>query len=107
MSLMYRIGVIGDADSVSGFKASGMSVFPVKDDTEAAQVLRKLAADKFAIIYVTENYASRITDAIDEYKDSRLPAIIPIPSISGIEGLGMKNIKKWIERAVGADTITK
>jgi V/A-type H+-transporting ATPase subunit F len=104
---MYRIGVIGDADSILGFKATGMTVFPVRTPDEAAETLHRLASDQYAIVYITENYASRIAEAIDTYKDSKLPAVIPIPSIGGTEGLGIRNIRKWIERAVGADTITK
>ena len=39
---MYRIAVVGDRDSVYGFAALGLSVFPAEDETEGARVLRRL-----------------------------------------------------------------
>jgi V/A-type H+-transporting ATPase subunit F len=35
----------------------------------------------------------------------RLPAIIPIPGVSANTGMGMRNVKKSVERAVGSDII--
>ncbi len=42
---------------------------------------------------------------IDKYKDSRLPAIIPIPGKEGASGTGMDSVRKSVERAVGADIL--
>ena len=38
---MFKIGVIGDKDSILGFKAVGMSVFPVTTPFEGQEILRK------------------------------------------------------------------
>ena len=40
-------------------------------------------------------------------QDERIPAIIPIPGIEGSLGLGISNVKKSVERAVGADILFK
>ena len=42
---------------------------------------------------------------IDRYISDYLPAIIPIPGVSGNTGRGMRNVKKSVERAVGSDII--
>ena len=42
---------------------------------------------------------------IARYKDELTPAIILIPGKEGSLGLGMANIKKSVERAVGADIL--
>jgi V/A-type H+-transporting ATPase subunit F len=102
---MYKIGVIGDKDSVLGFKAVGMSVFPVTSPLEAQEVLDKLADEQFAVVYITEQLAKNIMSAIDKYNDERFPAIIPIPSNQGTLGIGMQGVKKSVERAVGADIL--
>ncbi len=34
-----------------------------------------------------------------------LPAIIPIPAISGNTGIGIANVKKFVEQAEGSDII--
>lgn len=102
---MYKIGVIGDRDSVLGFKALGLDVFPCHQGEEAKKTLNQLAKDQYAIIYITEDLAAELTKDIDKYKDSRLPAIIPIPNKSGASGTGMDSVRKSVERAVGADIL--
>ncbi len=101
---MYKIGVIGDKDSILGFKAVGLSVFPVTNSSEAENMLKKLS-NEFAVIYVTEQLAKDIVETIDMYKDSRFPIIIPIPGNQGSLGIGMQGVKKSVERAVGADIL--
>ena len=51
---MYKIGVIGDRESILGFKAVGLTVFPTDDPEEAKKLMKKMAKEDFAIIYVTE-----------------------------------------------------
>lgn len=102
---MYRIGVIGDRESVLGFKAVGLDVFPVDEPDEAKKILKRIAKEDFAIIYVTEQLYQYMTEDADEYTDSRLPAIIPIPGKDGSLGIGMTSVRKSVERAVGADIL--
>jgi V/A-type H+-transporting ATPase subunit F len=102
---MYKIGVIGDKDSILGFKAIGMSVFPVTTSNEAEEILDKLAREEYAVIYITEQFAKDIVSTIDKYSDDRFPAIIPIPGNQGSLGIGMMGVKKNVERAVGADIL--
>ena len=42
---------------------------------------------------------------IARYKDNLTPAIILIPGKGGSLGIGMANVKKSVERAVGADIL--
>ena len=42
---------------------------------------------------------------IARFKDSLTPAIILIPGKEGSLGIGMRNIKQAVERAVGADIL--
>ena len=102
---MYKIGVIGDRESILGFKAVGLDVFPVDDPEEARKTLKRIAKEDFAIIYITEQVYQYMMDLVDEYVDSRLPAIIPIPGKDGTLGIGMTSVKKSVERAVGADIL--
>lgn len=104
---MYRIGVIGDSSSVLGFMAIGFSVFPVLDAESAQKTLTRLANDNYAIIFITEHYAQLCAETIARYKDSPMPAIIAIPSKEGSTGYGMENLKKSVERAIGADILFK
>lgn len=104
---MYKIGVIGDRDSVLGFMAVGFSVRTAENDVQASDALRELAGDGCAAVFITEELAQKIPSDIAKYKDKTLPAIVMIPSKDGSLGLGMSNIKKSVERAVGADILFK
>ncbi|MGI6030687.1 MAG: V-type ATP synthase subunit F [Eubacteriales bacterium] len=102
---MYKIGVIGDRESVSGFKAVGLDVFPCNTGEEMAQTLHRMAGEGYAIIYITENLCEGMETELAVYQDMRLPAVIPIPGRDGSRGIGMSGVKKSVERAVGADIL--
>lgn len=102
---MYKIGVIGDKDSVMGFLALGLTVFETSGAEQTEECIRRAAGEGYAALYITEQAAQEVMDVIDEYKDSALPAIILIPGLSGSLGIGMAGVKKSVERAVGADIL--
>lgn len=103
---MYKIGVIGDKQSVLGFLAVGLSVFPCEDLDKARETFHKLVQNReFAILYITENYCKSMKQEFERYKDTQLPAIIPIPGMDGSYGVGVGRSKKAVERAVGVDII--
>lgn len=102
---MKKIGIIGDKDSVLGFMSVGFSVFAVNSSEKAARILDSAISDGFAVMYVTEEILLEIPEFYEKYKTEPLLAIIPIPSKNGSKGLGMANIKKSVERAVGADIL--
>ena len=99
---MYKIAVMGDVASVLGFKALGLDVYPVAGPEEGHETLHRLARENYAIIYMTEQLAAKLTTDIARYKDALTPAIILIPGKEGPLGIGMANIKTAGERAVGA-----
>lgn len=105
MIYMYKIGVIGDYDSICGFSALGLDTYPVKDLDEAESVLKKLAESQYGIIYITEYYIEKMPKLFEKYKQQTLPAIIPIPSSKGAAGFGISKVKKYVEQAVGSDII--
>lgn len=104
---MYKIGVIGDPSSVLPFVSVGFSVAATEEAEEAREMLMKMAREDFAIIYITEETAQSIEDTIERYSDRTLPAIIVIPSVRGSGGYGTRNIKRSVERALGADILFK
>jgi V/A-type H+-transporting ATPase subunit F len=102
---MYKIAVIGDRGSVLGFKALGLDTVFADNSTQARQALHSLAAEECAVIYITEQLAADIMDDINQYTDALLPAIILIPGKAGSLGIGISNVHKTVERAVGADIL--
>ncbi|WMJ88801.1 V-type ATP synthase subunit F [Anaerocolumna sp. MB42-C2] len=102
---MYKIAVLGDRDSIYGFAALGLDTYPVRNEEEAAKRLKSLAEGQYAVIYITEALQAKLEAEIDRYRTERLPAIIPIPGVSGNTGKGMQSVKKSVEQAVGSDII--
>ena len=102
---MYKIAVLGDLDSVLGFKALGLEVCPVANGEEGRAALHRLAKESYAIIYMTEQLAAQLKQDVARYQDALTPAIILIPGKEGSLGMGMANITTAVERAVGADIL--
>ena len=105
MYMRSSIAVVGEKESVLGFKAVGFDVYETTSSKEAEEVVAMLYRQKVGIIYITEQTLVPIVHILDKYKDSLLPAIIPIPGRAGTKGIGLKNVKKSVERAVGADIL--
>ena len=105
MAATYQIAVIGDWESVMGFRALGLDTYPVTSVEEAKEQVRTLAKTDCAVIYLTEQLAKDMGDVLSRYKDELRPAIILIPGREGSMGIGKANIQRAIERAVGADIL--
>ncbi|MBO4375214.1 MAG: V-type ATP synthase subunit F [Lachnospiraceae bacterium] len=102
---MYKIAVMGEPDSIYGFAALGLDTFPFDSAEDAGQALRRLADSDYAVIYITEGLASLIAPEIERYQDSKIPAVIRIPGVSGNTGEGIMGVKKSVEQAVGSDIL--
>ncbi|MBR1496565.1 MAG: V-type ATP synthase subunit F [Oscillospiraceae bacterium] len=105
---MYRIAVIGGADSVIGFKALGLDCFAVSDAQSARRKLHELARieeDPYVIIYLEENLAEPIMDEVRKYSAQPSPAIILIPGRDGPIGLGQSALVSAVEKAVGSNIL--
>ena len=100
---MYKAAVIGDKDSVYAFAALGMAVYTASNGADAAEILHTLAAGGTGVIFITEQLAAAIDDDIQKYRFEAVPAIIPIPGISGNTGEGMAELERCIEKAVGTN----
>jgi len=105
VNYMSKIAVIGDKDSILGFKVVGVPVFAVTDHEQAARLVHKLAKEDYAILFITEPIIVEIKETIDRYRALAYPAIIPIPNNRGSLGLGMKGIKESMEKAIGVDIL--
>lgn len=102
---MYKIGVVGDKDSILAFKAIGIDVFPVLDSDEARKVVDTLAAKKYGVIFITEQIAKDLDETIERYNRELLPAIILIPNNQGTLNIGMQRISDNVEKAVGVNIL--
>ena len=106
MIVMYKkIGVVGDKDSVLGFKALGIDVYPVVGEEEARKAVDTMAMNDYAVIFITEQVAVTIEETIERYNNQVLPAVILIPSNQGTLNIGSKKISDSVEKAVGVNIL--
>ena len=102
---MYKAAVMGDRDSIYGFAALGLSIFPVTDTKEAADLLHELAGQEYAVIYMTEALTGALASEIAKYDRAMTPAVIPLPGAFGNTGCGIDRVRHFVEQAVGSDII--
>ena len=103
----YKIAVIGDRESVMGFRALGLDVFPAEPENVKQVFSEALRAESpaYAILYITEELTIPLRAEIDALKDELVPAVIPIPSKNGTLNLGMTALNRAVERAVGRNIL--
>lgn len=104
---MYKIGVVGERDACLAFLALGVAINAVDNPRDAEKAVDRMAREEYGIIFVTETVAKDIKETIDRYKNMMLPAIILIPGSQGSLGLGLTEIRKNVEKAVGVDILSK
>lgn len=102
---MYKLAVVGDRDSILVFKALGIDVFPAVDGKEAGERIDYLAKNDYGVIFLTEELSLEIPEIIDKYREEIIPAIILIPSNKGSMNIGMEDINKSVEKAIGANIL--
>ena len=109
MKAMYKIAVIGSGQTIMGFRALGLDVFPAEDGRQAHKLLRELTRAEgenvYSIIYIEEDLAAEIQADIDKFKDSPDTAVILIPGRNGSLGMGLSALHAAVERAVGSDIL--
>ena len=81
------------------------STQPIFWHFENMDALKEAVRAGCGIIFITEDYCEKISELIDRYKNSPLPAIIPLPGASGGTGYALNAVRKNVERAIGADIL--
>lgn len=99
-----KIGVLGDNENVIGYRALGFDVVSCDTKEAAEQGLRTLA-EECAVIFVIEETSLLIQDAIAQYHQQKIPAVILIPGGNGSTGIGMKALNLQVEKAVGSNIL--
>ncbi len=104
----YKIAMIGDSSTVSGFSAGGVMGFTSYESRDALEKLKELVlTNEYAIIFITETLAEPVLDEISKIETGAIPAIIIVPDHSGTRGIGFKKIKNAVEKAIGIDLLGK
>ena len=101
-----NIAVIGDSESIKGFCAIGLDIFPCDSFDDAPHIFRKIAdSDNYAVIYLTEEIFNLVEKERSRYENRLTPAVIPIPGVKGNTNVGTSRLSSFVEKAVGSDII--
>ncbi|MBI5208077.1 MAG: V-type ATP synthase subunit F [Candidatus Firestonebacteria bacterium] len=104
---MSNIAMIGDLDSIFGFKGLGVRTFPVQSLSETKEVIKNIIDKDFKIIFITENYSEGILEYAKEIHNNLWPLLVLIPSIYGSFGRGKDRLRNYIIKATGSDLLGK
>ena len=107
-SFGFTRSLVRDLLSFPAFHDATISLMDINAERLAAikrAVERIVAEGKYAVIYITEALAAQLEYELDHYRQQPLPAVIPIPGITGNTGMGMRMVRKSVEQAVGSDII--
>jgi V/A-type H+-transporting ATPase subunit F len=104
---MGSVAVIGDIDTVTGFKLGGVSRgIDVKTDEDAKNAFDELMDEKISIIIITEKIADNIREYIDKKIGSEvLPMVIEIPDKSGSSDMDVDPMNELIKRVIGVEMV--
>lgn len=102
---MAKIAVVGRREDVLCYLAAGFAVYEASGDDESVAAVRKADSDGCAVIFLTPEFSHLALVLEDEFAEKLTPAVIPLPAdVDGVNtGTGL--LKKYVERAVGADII--
>lgn len=104
-SVSYKIGVIGDKESVLPFKLFGFTVKYGNNLTEINQTFDEMVEKGYGVIYITESCAQQIDKKIEKIKGQLSPAVVLIPDHDGSRGIGLESVQENMKKAVGQNIL--
>lgn len=99
-----EIAVIGDKDSIMGFKAIGFDTYEMvkKEDQDIKQYVIAILRKNYKIVYITENYFLICEKDIEEFlKNRSYPIVTVVPTTADNKNIAYDSIKKLVEKALG------
>lgn len=105
MSCMVKIAVLGDTESIKGFAAVGLDIFPCDRDGDADELFSKIVGAGYGVIFITERLVPLLDRQLAKINRQLMPSVVPIPGVSGNNGAGTAALKAAVEKAVGSDII--
>ena len=102
---MPEIAMIGDRDSILGFRALGVAIFPTNTKDESVEALREVVKQEYKVAFITEQMSPNPGEIASIIGDRTFLVITMIPSNRGSTGLAMKRLKTLVRKAAGADIL--
>ncbi len=100
-----KIAVIGDRDTVTGFRMVGVreSSVPKGPDEIRKSLLDYFRDPEMGLIIITEPLATEVEETIIELSEAPVPVILLVPDRQGSTGAYETVLRELIRRAVGIE----
>ncbi len=100
-----KIAVIGDTDTVIGFRLAGILKATVSsDNTTTRRALNEYAQDQeVALVIINERLAEQVRNTIEEITTKPYPVIVEIPDKRGRLEEKENPLRRLVKRAIGVE----
>lgn len=100
VSFMVKIAVLGDTESIKGFAAVGLDIYPCDNDTESAAEFKKIVNAGYGVIFVTERLVPFLQKEIEKVNRQLSPSVVPITGVWAITARAWRRLKaRWKKRS--------
>ncbi len=99
-----RVAVVGPAEVVIPFRASGLEVFPVEASTDPLALVEKLLREGYQLIFFTDDIAERLQPVLERHRFSALPCLVALPLTGSTAG--EDKLRAAVRRACGVDVLS-
>jgi vacuolar-type H+-ATPase subunit F/Vma7 len=98
-----KVAMVGGRTSTIGFKAIGVEPYIAAVPEDGPAVWESLPLEKYALVMITEPVYRFLRERYADFPGHEgLPVVLVIPAVTGSLGIGRADIKKRVEKAVGA-----
>jgi V/A-type H+-transporting ATPase subunit F len=108
--LSYKVAVIGDADTATGFALAGVSYTHVHVDKEGtlAKLAEFIASEEIGLVLITHPVAEELGDEFRRMmrRKKMLPVVLRIPDKKGYMPK-VDELYQLIKRTVGAEIVVR
>lgn len=99
---MPEAAVISDPLTAEVFMLTDFKVRAVEENEPVENVLNEIVQQGYQLIFITENLAAKIPEAIKLFQKRNKVIITVIPGIGAAEGLGGKMLNELFRKVMGA-----
>ena len=100
--MAYRVAVITDAETATGFRLAGVEVREAADAKAALEHLRALVSVDYGLLAVNEALLQGTEDEVARLmRDRELPIIIPFPAPKAQLESGEDYIERLVKEHIG------
>lgn len=100
-----EIAIIGDPDTVTGFRMVGISNYATPESPAATRqaLMDFFRNPQMGFIIITESLAATVEETIVEISEAPVPVIMTIPDRQGPTGTYEQILRELIRKAVGIE----